>query len=77
MKVQLKLIATYREFLPPENNGKAEIEVPEGSTAESVIADLGIPLDESVILVDGRSPNPGDTLQEGNVIFAFSAQAGG
>ena len=77
MKVQLKLIATYREFLPPENNGKAEIEVPEGTTAVSVIADLGIPIEESVILVDGRSPNPGETLQEGNVIFAFSAQAGG
>jgi len=77
MKVQLKLIATYREYLPPENNGKAEIEVPEGTTAASIIADLGIPIDESVILVDGRSPNPGETLQEGNVVFSFPAVAGG
>lgn len=77
MKVQLKLIATYRELLPPENNGKAEIDVPEGTTAVSILTDLGVPIDESVILVDGRSPNPGETLQEGNVVFAFSAIAGG
>ncbi len=77
MKVQLKLIATYRDFLPPQNNGKAVIEVPEGATADSVLADLGVPVDESVVLVDGRSPSPGETLQEGNVIFAFPAMAGG
>lgn len=77
MKVQLKLIATYRELLPPENEGKAVIDVPEGTTAVSILADFGVPLDESVILVDGRSPNPGETLQEGNVIFAFQATAGG
>jgi len=77
MKVQLKLIATYREYLPPENKGKAEIEVAEGTTAVSIIADLGIPIEESVVLVNGRSPNPGETLQEGSVVFAFPATAGG
>jgi sulfur carrier protein ThiS len=77
MKVHLKLIATYREILPPENNGKATIDVPEGTTAASLLANLGVPIDESVILVDGRSPNPGEILQEGNVVFAFQATAGG
>ena len=77
MKVHLKLFATYRDFLPPENNGKADIDVQEGTTAVSIIADLGVPLDESVVLVDGRSPNPGETVQEGNVIAAFPATAGG
>jgi len=77
MKVQLKLIASYRDFLPPENEGKAEIDVPEGTTAVSILANLGIPIDESVVLVDGRSPNPGETLEEGNVVFAFHATAGG
>ncbi len=77
MKAQLKLIATYREFLPPQNKGKAEIDVPEDATAVGVLADLGIPIDESVVLVDGRSPKPGEILQEGNVVFAFPAMAGG
>lgn len=77
MKVQVKLIATYREFLPPENEGKAEIEVEEGATAVSILTNLGIPIEESVVLVDGRSPNPDEALEEGSVIFAFPATAGG
>ena len=77
MQVHLKLVATYREYLPPDANGKAVIEVPEGTTAVSVVAGLGVPIEESVILVDGRSPNPGETLQEGSVVFAFPASAGG
>ena len=77
MKVQLKLIASYRDFLPPENEGKAEIDVPEGTTAVSILTDFGVPLEETVILVDGRTPEPGQTLQEGNVVFAFHATAGG
>jgi hypothetical protein len=77
MKVHLKLVATYRDYLPPESSGKAVLEVSEGTTAASVLANLGIPLAESVILVDGRSPNPGETLEEGSVVFAFPAAAGG
>jgi sulfur carrier protein ThiS len=77
MKVQLKLIASYRDFLPPENAGKAEVEVPEGTTAASLLVDFGVPLEETVILVDGRSPEPDDYLVEGNVVFAFRATAGG
>lgn len=77
MKVQLKLIATYRDYLPPENKGKALIDVPEGITAATIVAELGVPIEESVILVDGRSPNPGETLQEGSVVFVFPATAGG
>ncbi|MCK5921505.1 MAG: MoaD/ThiS family protein [Methylococcales bacterium] len=73
----MKLFATYREYLPPECNGKMEMEVPEGATAVSVLTDLGIPIDESVLLVDGRSPNPGETLNPGEVVCAFSAVAGG
>lgn len=53
------------------------MEVPEGATAVSVLTDLGIPIDESVLLVDGRSPNPGETLNPGEVVCAFSAVAGG
>jgi len=77
MKIQLKLIATYRDYLPPENQGKAEIDVPEGTTAVSVLTELGVPIKESVVLVNGRSPNPGETLEEGCVVFAFPATAGG
>jgi len=77
MKVQLKLIASYRDYLPPENEGRAEVDVPEGTTAVALLNDFGVPIEETVILVDGRSPNPGEILEEGNVVFAFHATAGG
>jgi sulfur carrier protein ThiS len=77
MKVQLKLIASYRDFLPPEKEGKAEIEIPDGTTAVAILEELGIPISESVILLDGRTLDPDEILQEGNVVFAFHATAGG
>ena len=77
MKIQLKLIASYRDFLPPENGGRTEIEIPAGTTAVAILQDLGIPIDETVILVNGRTPDPDETLQEGSVVFAFQATAGG
>ncbi|MFL7839299.1 MAG: MoaD/ThiS family protein [Candidatus Promineifilaceae bacterium] len=75
--MQLKLIASYRDFLPPENEGRVEIEISEGVTAVAILKDLGIQIEESVILVDGRSPNPDETLQDGSVVSAFQATAGG
>ena len=77
MKIEVKLIATYRDYLPPECKGRVEIDVPEGTTAVSVLNQLGVPLVESVILVDGRTPDPDQALREGNVVFAFPATAGG
>jgi sulfur carrier protein ThiS len=77
MKIQLKLIASYRDFLPPENEGRAEIEIPEGTTAVAILQNLGVPIDETVILVNGRATDPDETLQEGSVVFAFHATAGG
>ena len=53
------------------------MDVPTGTPAVAILTDLGVPLEESVVLVDGRSPNPGETLQEGNVVFVFPATAGG
>ncbi len=77
MKVNVKLIATYREYLPPECKGKTVIEVEEGTTAVSLLASLGVPIEESVVLVNGRSPQPDEILTEGVTIASFSAVAGG
>ncbi|HID51673.1 MAG TPA: hypothetical protein EYP41_06520 [Anaerolineae bacterium] len=77
MKVNVKLIATYREFLPPECRGKAELEVAEGTTAVDLLTRLGVPVEESVVLVDGRTPDPDQPLKEGDSVCAFSTTAGG
>ncbi len=53
------------------------MDVAEGVTAVSILSSLGIPIEESVVLVDGRSPNPEETLYEGATVFAFPATAGG
>ena len=77
MKVEVKLFATYREYLPPECKGKTVMEVEEGTTAVSLLTALGVPIEESVVLVDGRTPNPNETLTEGVTVCSFSAVAGG
>ncbi len=79
MHVRVKLIATYREYLPPGTRGDTvELEVAEGSTVAEVLAPFGIPLDDSsVIVVNGRTVPLETPLQEGDTIAAFSAIAGG
>ncbi len=77
MKVHIKLIATYREYLPPDCQGKMTMDVDEGTTAVDLLTSLGVPIEESVVLVDGRSPRRDDPLTEGVTIASFSAIGGG
>ena len=79
MKITLKLIATYREYLPLEAKGGVyEMEISVGVTATALLAQFGVPLgDASVVLVNGRTPDPDYTLQEGDAVAAFPAVGGG
>ena len=79
MQIQVKLFATYRDYLPPDCiRGIQDIEAQEGETAVSILNQLGVPTDgASVVLVNGRSPQPDQLLQEGDVVCAFPAIAGG
>jgi len=54
------------------------MEAQEGETAVSILDQIGVPTNaESVILINGRSPQPDQLLQEGDVVCAFPAIAGG
>jgi hypothetical protein len=55
VKVYVKLIATYRDHLPPGTQGNtATVDVLPGSSVEDVLTPFGIPLDGSaVIAVNG------------------------
>lgn len=79
MKVYVKLIATYREHLPPGTEGSiATLDVSPGSTVAEVLMPFGVPLDDSsVIVLNGLTVDLNTPISEGDTVSAFSAIAGG
>ena len=79
MMIQVKLLANYREHLPPEaKNGGVKLDIPDGTTIREVMSRFAIPLDDtSVIVVNGATVDLDTPLKAGDVVSAFSAIAGG
>jgi molybdopterin converting factor small subunit len=79
MMIHVKLIANFREHLPPEaKNGGVELDVADGTTVREAMARFPIPLDDSsVIVVNGVTVDLDAPLKAGDVVSAFSAIAGG
>jgi sulfur carrier protein ThiS len=79
MKVRVKLIATYREHLPPGTKGNiTEVDVAPEATVREILTPFGIPLDDSsVIIVNGLTVPLDSSVTEGDTVAAFSAIAGG
>ena len=79
MKIHVKLIATYRDHLPPDTQGNtATVDVLPGSSVADVLTPFGIPLDGStVIAVNGLTVPLDTTVSEGDRVAAFSAIGGG
>lgn len=79
MKIRVKMIANYRDSLPPgTERGIVELDVSNGTTVYDAISRFDIPLnDESVIVLNGLTVDMSTPLQEGDMITAFSAIAGG
>ena len=81
MHVQVKLFATFRQYLPPETPGDAyDAQVPHGTRVGELLSQLGVPTDKPgglVILVNGRQSDLRHVLEEGDVVAAFPAIAGG
>jgi molybdopterin converting factor small subunit len=79
MRVIIRFIATYRSNLPSGTEGNTcVLEVAPGTSAGDLAGQYGIPLDNSsVILVNGHTVDLAVPLQEGDVLAAFPAMAGG
>ena len=79
MKVRVKLIATYREHLPPGTQGNiTEVDVAPETTVREILTPFGVPLDDSSVVVVNGLTVPLDALvTEGDTVAAFSAIAGG
>ncbi|MBM4330560.1 MAG: MoaD/ThiS family protein [Deltaproteobacteria bacterium] len=79
MKVEVKLFANFREYLPPGSDKYAcWLELEEGTTIGQVLMKLKIP--ESVpmiLLVNGMHSKVEDVLQLGEVLSVFPPVAGG
>jgi hypothetical protein len=79
MKITLKLLATYRKYLPPGVSADhVHLDVSENTRAGDVLNEYGVPNDgTTVILINGRTPPAGEILQEGDVLCAFPVGTGG
>jgi hypothetical protein len=79
MQICIKLLANYRNNLPEGTIGdQISIDVPEDIRPEKILEMFSIPpIPESVVLINGRTMVPGEPLNEGDVVCAFSAMAGG
>jgi molybdopterin synthase sulfur carrier subunit len=79
MKVEVKLFANFREYLPPGSEKySCTLELEEGTTIAQVLARLKIPESQPMVpLVNGIYRQPEDPLQPGDVLSIFPPVAGG
>jgi sulfur carrier protein ThiS len=78
IEIELWLFGDLRQYLDIELGEGFDLEVEAGSTIRSVIASLGIPIDDTkIILVNGRSKEFDDILFDGDRLAIFPLIAGG
>ena len=76
--ITLKLFGSFRRYLPAESEGHAcQVRIPRGAAVGHVLAHFGVPSDGTVTLVNGRSADLEQRLDEDDVLAAFPALAGG
>ncbi len=77
MRIRVVLHSYLREKLPPETHGRAEIELPEGSTAADLFRMLGLP-ENAAWAVNGRLERElARPLADGDEVRVFRQGAGG
>lgn len=79
MKIEVKLFANFKEYLPPgSENYTCSLELKEGTTVGQVLERLKIPDSEPIITVVNGIHRPATAnLQAGDVLSIFPPVAGG
>ncbi len=81
MRIELRLFATLRRYLPPgSEKGKVLLDLQEGLTVEGLIQKLGIPPGMAELtVVNGQALQQGlqKVLRDGDVVSIFPPIAGG
>jgi molybdopterin converting factor small subunit len=72
-------LGVYRKYLPANASGSTySLETPSDTQIEALQAQLPVPVEQGqVILINGRTPLPGQALEEGDTVTVFPAMAGG
>jgi len=79
MEIEIRLFATFREYLP-EGSGTFSFKktIHESTTVGDIIKELGLPLDmPKIVIVKGSQVKEDSTLQDGDVVSIFPPMAGG
>jgi molybdopterin synthase sulfur carrier subunit len=79
VRVEVQLFATLAAYLPRDNrDGRAALEIPDGSTLADICAILRLPADLScVYLVNGQEAAPDRRLDRDDLVSIFPPLAGG
>ena len=84
MRISLKLFMKFKEYTPEcGQNGKATIEIPDGSTFRDLLGILNMPEEtDKIIVINGISHKQGSKvssieLKDGDIVAIFPPIAGG
>jgi sulfur carrier protein ThiS len=78
MVVQVKLFSRFRELLPREARGEAQVQVPEGVTVAGLLEQLGVQGRVQLISVnDEPEPERERVLHDGDRVRVFPFGVGG
>ena len=78
MKVQVKLFATLRKYLPDESNQKVPLELPDGAAIRQVLQQLSVPEPEvAFVFVNSKHQTLDKPLSHGDELGIFPPIAGG
>jgi sulfur carrier protein ThiS len=78
MVVQVKLFSRFRELLPREARGEAQVQVPEGVTVAGLLEQLGVQGRVQFISVnDEPEPERERVLHDGDRVRVFPFGVGG
>jgi hypothetical protein len=80
MQITIRLLASYRRFLPESHDAKAgfSCDVAPAASVRDVLAELPIPSGEPyTFFVNGRHATHGQILQPGDTLSVFPAAGGG
>lgn len=77
MNCKVVLYALLREKLPPAARGRADLELPEGSTIQDVIAKLDLPVGSVCAVNEQIERDTSRRLQDGDELRFFRASSGG